>query len=357
MKKVIESNNVQALTYKPHSKKSTILTVASLFAIFTIVGATGGYFAFRLFGPKVMVVSKTGSLGYIPTKGEIDGSLRKNTLVTDFDGKHASLVNYALNQQAAHPYSLTITRGQSVTLGKSQNIQSYNLRTQTDCYFETRATGFKNIFGKFYDNTQDITGYITSSPEGWKTAEEKDFSYDDYIQAYGKLFRGNYYCSTSEEKITADHIISDKFLTIDSNEYTKSEDTTKHQVNDIVIYYITQKMIKSSTLNKTEDGYQLDLSLDTKADTYYVAQMVTTGGVGLPVFQSTDLTFYFDEDMEMKQGHFKDVYQVMGVACTQDLNLYFYHNDNALNFEGVDFKIPEKDETEDQSAKLIDSLS
>lgn len=342
---------------KDESKKHRIVTIVSLIVIWCAVGSTAGFFAYKFFGPKELVATKTGSVGDVPTEEEVKKSLESGTIVEDYKGNYCGLVNYILNRQAEYDYNLTITRGATITLGIEQKIQSYNMRYKEEKFFESVSSGFKTTGGRFYDKGQGIECYDFGSTarDSWSTTpEKKTITYDDYIQQYGKLFKGKYYCTTSSEAITDNHLVSDIYLTDDKNIYESNQDETKHLVNDISIYYITKDLTLNQAMAKNNTGYQIKLRLDTKADTYYVAQMKTTGGVGIPVFKYTELSFLVDSNLDLVKGTFIDKYDVMGMAATQNLDLYFYHNNEEPVFDGISLPIPSPDDYSDPSTKLVE---
>lgn len=338
---------------KTYTKKRTVITILTLTLIWGGVGATAGYFGFRFFGPKQLVATQTGGVGQIPTKEQMDEALAQPTFLQDYAEKCATVINYALDRQTSYRYTFTITRGSTVTLGMSQQINSYNLRYPEQCFFETVSTGFVSTAGRFYDNGTDISSYKGKTAQDYPTCPEVKMTYDDYIQAYGKLFRGKYYCTTSSEPLSKTHLISDVFLTNDKDTYLGSEEKTKHEVNDIVIYYLRQNYVTQQSLKATEQGYQVDVTLTVAADTYYVAQMATTGGVGIPEFTKSTLTFQLDKDLELISGHFNDIYKEMSMECNQNLDLYFYHNDEAPVFDGTEVRIPEWNNVTDPSAAFV----
>lgn len=342
---------------KEETRKHQIVTIVSLVVIWCAVGSTAGFFAYKFFGPKELVATKTGSLGDVPTEEEVKASLEKGTIVEDYQGNYCGLVNYILNKQAEYAYSLTITRGSTLTLGIEQKIQSYNMRYKEEKFFESVSSGFKTTGGRFYDKGQGIECYDYGSVDRDKWSmvpEKKNISYDEYMQQYGKLFKGKYYCTTSDEAITDNHLVSDVYLTDSETDYESNTDETKHLVNDIAIYYITKDLTLNQAMAKNNSGYQIKLRLDTKADTYYVAQMKTTGGVGIPVFKYTELSFQIDKNLDLVKGTFIDKYDVMGMAATQSLDLYFYHNDESAVFEGIEMPIPTPDDFSDPSTKLVE---
>ncbi len=307
----------------------------------------------------------SGTEGYIPTTAEVNKMVANNTdFVKEYQDKAYELLNYSFIKQASYSYSLTIGKAQVVSSGVTQNIKSATYATPQAIYNQNvSASSIVATANRFYDNMNgNVDCYLQSKPEDWKKGEEPTtYSYDDYMQKYGKLLKGSYYCTsvTSAAELTEATPVSDRYLTDNASEYDASSEKSKHHVNGVVIYMIGPSSVKSSTIEKNTDGYNITLDLYTDEDrktisnistgnSYYSVQMRTTGGLSSrPPFKKSHLEFQLDIDFNLVSSYFYDEYtaQIGGLinsAATSDMWQYYFHSDSST-FQDVQVNIPEPD--------------
>jgi hypothetical protein len=331
-------------------KRSTVIGLTVLVSVWAVVGGFGGYFVYTLIHPAGSGIKTIVGGTNIPSEETVQKELKNNTLLDDYKDKAYCLLNYAFNKQAGYTNTLTITRGNVQASIANQAVQSCTLSTPDGVYNQNISSGFVSTANRFYDNGDGkIQAYVCSKTSDWpnKTADVE--TYDQYIQKYGKLFRGKYYCVTQTDtsKITDDNPVSDIFLTNDAIEYAKSEDKTRHIVNGVSIYYIASSTVTTSSIVKNDNGYRIQATLNPAkgADSYYLVQMKTTGGVNVS-FKSTTLDYQLDEDLDLVSCRAEDTYTAVGAAATQILCSYYFHSDTTT-FNSVSVSIPATSDTSD----------
>ncbi|MCR4698792.1 MAG: hypothetical protein K5762_05445 [Bacilli bacterium] len=313
----------------------------------------------------------SGTEGYIPTTAEINKMAANNTdFVKEYQDKAYELLNYSFIKQASYPYSLTIGKAQVVSSGVTQNIKSTTYATPETIYNQNvSASAIVSTANRFYDHLDgNVECYLQSKPEDWMKGEAAiTYSYNEYMQKYGKLLKGSYYCTsvTNSAELTEATPVSDRYLTDTSEEYDASNDKSKHHVNGVVIYMIGPSSVKTSSIIKNDVGYKIDLELYTDEDrktisnistgnSYYSVQMRTTGGLSSrPPFKKSKLEFQLDDDFNLVSSYFYDEYtaQVGGLinsAAVSDMTQYYFHSDSDT-FQNVKVSIP-KPNAEDNFA-------
>ncbi len=263
---------------------------------------------------------------------EIENSLANGTLVEDYSDGNAYLVlRHALNKQVNSPYSLTIGESTVSALGGiyKQEVESATFVTPTESFNQNISSSslVKTAFRFYDDYTDNIKAYESSTSSDWTAdATPTYYTYDEYIQAYGKLFNGHYYCTSGGDDI------DDLFLTRDEDVFKASEDESKREINALIIYDIDADTITGSSISKTDDGYEIIILLeDGNGTAYYQNQMLTTGSLSeKPNFSTSLLTFQLDSELYLTSSLFEDSYdlkKVISLSATQTMTQYYFHSE------------------------------
>lgn len=353
-------------------KKRHILSTSIIVGVSIVIGAGGGLLLFRWNNPETASLGGTGYEGYVPTEKEVSKSLLSNSVEADYKDKYYQLVNYALSSQANYPYALTI--GKATVTAKAgvtveQKIQSCNYTTPEVIYNQNvSSSSVVKTANRFYDYLDGkVSCYLESLPTDWvKKSDPIVYTYDQYLQKYGKLLQGSYYCTTVSDasEVTEANPISDRYFTNKKEEYDSSNDKTKHHVNGVVIYLIGPNSVKASTFKKTDSGYTISLDLYTDKEkkeasdelkkkislgsSYYSVQMRTTGGLNSrPVFSSTHLDFNLDDKMMLVSSFFHDEYSAtvgpISSMTSSDMYQYYFRSENS-SINGVELTVPKCDD-------------
>ena len=287
---------------------------------------------------------------------DIENCVKEGTVLDNYGGgKGYALLKHALNKQAKSAYSLTVGTATVKASIANQEVESATINTPEVTYNQNiSSSSFVKTANKFYDYGNDnVTAYLGSTASDWETAEATNYTYDEFIQSHGKLHRGNYYCTDCEEQIP------DSFLTLDREEFINSTESTKHEINAVIIYDLsTQYITGVSTLaNETTGGYTVTLELASGAMDYYAVQMEETGGLnGLPTFDPSTIRFELSSDLYPVSSVFNDSYQmkysIFPLTGTQTMYQWYYHSDTNV-FDGVEVTVPDPKDTEFNGYRLL----
>lgn len=352
---------------KSQVKKNQIIQMSILIIVSIAIGVGGGILFFNLNHTETGIISSYASEGNVLSRDEMKKKIDNNTdFVTEYQNKAYELINYSLHNQAEYPYSLTIGTA-SVNAVITQNVKSTTYTTPDVIYNQNVSeSSVVHTANRFYDYKIDnkIECYLKQTPDQWTSNNRNEatyYSYDEYIQLYGKLLLGSYYC-TATDKLDADtHPIADIYLTDDKKVYDECEDLSKHHVNGTIIYMIGPKTVKKSTIEKNKEGYKLTCELYTDSDvktianinkgnSYYAAQMRTTGGLsGLPPFKKTQLEFIVDSEFNLVSSYFYDEYKAPilgGIDAKSEMTQYYFHSESS-SFNGIEINVPTIDSIDD----------
>lgn len=352
---------------KKQIKKKQIIQMSILISVSIAIGVGGGILFFNINHTETGTVSSYASEGKVLSRSEMRKKLDSNTdFVSEYEDKAYELINYSLHNQAEYPYSLTVGTA-SVNAVITQNIKSTTYTTPEVIYNQNVSeSSMVHTANRFYDYKVDnkVECYLKQTPDQWTSNKREDatyYSYDEYIQLYGKLLLGSYYCTASDNLDANSHPIADVYLTDDEEAYKLNSDITKHHVNGVIIYMIGPKTVKSSTITKNESGYKLTCELYTdkdvssqaginKGNSYYAAQMRTTGGLsGLPPFTKTQLEFQVDDEFNLVSSFFYDEYKAPilgGIEAKSEMTQYYFHSESS-SFNGVEITVPTIDSIDD----------
>lgn len=322
------------------NKKKTIIISTIVAVLSASVGAIGGYVLYKNVNPEQDEIIIEKSKKYDVDK--IEKGIAAKSLATDFVTDSYNLINYGADLYATEtPYTLTIGSGLvKAAAGVNQTIESATY-SHPDGVFNQKVSSSSLVktADRYYDDNIKVLGYECKYPEDWKKEgiEAKEYTYDQYIQVFGKLMHGIYYC-TDKTDVSDEEPIPEKFLTLSKEEYQASTESTKHERSGVIAYSLTEKAVSSSTIEKTDSGYHIELELNVAyAVSYMSVQMKATGRLkARPQFSKCTLTFELDDSLHFISSVFHDEYRVntSGIVtnATSDLN-QIYLTSNSENFE------------------------
>ncbi len=335
------------------NKKKTILISTIVGVLSASVGAIGGYVLYKNVNPDQDDIVIEKSQKYDIDK--IKKGIESKSLASDFSEDSYNLVNYAADLYASEtPYCLTIGNGVvQAAAGVNQTIDSTTFSHPGGVFNQKVSnSSLVHTADRYYDNCDGkVTGYECKYPEDWKKEEleAKEYTYDQYIQTFGKLMQGTYYCLDKAD-VSDEEPIPEKFLTLNKEEYEASSDTTKHERSGVIAYSLTKKGITSSSIAKTDSGYHIELELNVAyAVSYMSVQMKATGRLkARPQFSKCTLTFELDDSLHFLSSVFHDEYRVntggLVTGAISDLNqIYLTSTTGEFQYQGksVSVKVPE----------------
>lgn len=348
-----ENPEVEA-TPKTKTKKKTIV-LSTVFAIIAgLVGGFGGYVLYGVLNPieDDIIVEYDDAIDYKKIEAAIDGG----NVVDEYSDKAYQIINYSCDKYAKSAYSLTMGKGLvNAAAGVKQNIRSTTYNYPNGFFNQkVSSSSIVNTADRYYDDGTKIVGYECKKTSEWSSdTKSAEYTYDQYIQAFGKLGRGRYYC-VDKTDATEDEI-PEKFLTFDDAEYSACEDATKHERNAVIGYSVTKNSVTSSSIeNNDNGGYHVYLELDIyKAVSFVTVQMKTTGRLSSrPRFSRCYLTFELDNKLNLVSSVFHDEYWVqtgIQTSASSDLDqIYLTSDTNKFVYEGkeVEVKVPTMDEVD-----------
>jgi hypothetical protein len=353
----------KTLTPKQNRIKTCIISVVVAGSC-AALGCFGGYKLYYLKHPvheKINIVidnpevesAGVDSNGNVDPYASIKKSLTADTVETDYASKAYFVVNYACYLQASSPYALTVGKGTVNASGVTQSIASGTYSSPEEIFNQNiSSSSLVHTACRYYDKKDgNVTAYECSVPSDWQKEgiqPSHNYTYDSFIQAYGKLQKGQYYATTTTASTEAP--VPEKYLTDSKDEYEKSTEASKHLVNAVLIYAIGSSTVKAGTIAKNDDGYAIDLTLDpATATSYYKVQMKTTGGLAkLPPFSSTEVSFQLNKDLTLKSSVFKDSYKatvsIFDSNATSTVTQYYFRSDTSTftsQDKTIEAKIPE----------------
>lgn len=342
-------------TTKKKTKKSTIIVSTIVSIISAGVGVIGGYVLYNSVNPEQqdIVIEKDKTYD----KAKIEKALSDNTLAEDFKDSAYDIINYSCDMYASSPYSLTLGNGVvQAAAGVKQSILSATYSYPEGAFNQkVSSSSIVNTADRYYDeNNNSVLAYECKTEDDWKKdgIESKNYTYDQYIQSFGKLLHGTYYC-VDKSDVSDEEPIPEAFLTLNKDEYDASTDQTKHKRSGVIGYSLTKKSVTQAKIKKTEKGYTIELDLNINyAVSYVQVQMKTTGRLkARPQFSSCTLTFDLDDKLNLSASIFHDEYRVntggLVTNAISDLNqVYFTSESNTIenNGKSVSVKVPAMNE-------------
>ena len=194
------------------SKKYTILM--SIFGVLCcLAGGVGGYFLYNIFKPEMKYES--GYIDYISLEKRASNKKNAN-LDVEFKADPYNLANLAFYNFGNSKYSLTLSSGLVRNISGDQNVKAVTLGDNGDFFNQniSATTGGGpiqiNTAYRFYDLNKDdnkdyqMTAYENKLESDWKKdlKPSRTYTYDQYIDDYGKLLKGNYIVDNSDKYIS-----------------------------------------------------------------------------------------------------------------------------------------------------------
>lgn len=325
---------------KPVTRKRTMITSIIISVISCLVGGFGGYVLYSGLNPEEdPIVIEKGNTFY--DVQAIEASLEEGTFISLYQEKLQDPLNYMLDQFVSQtPYTLVIGKGVvHAAAGVEQSILSANYCSPEGFYVEKISdSSLVHTADRYYDDalSMNIKAYEAKYPTDWeKGIEPKDYTYDQYIQAFGKLNTGLYYCLDKSD-VSEEEPIPDKFLTLSKEEYEQSQETGKRVRNGLITYTLSKNTIQSGTIEKRENGYFFHVDLNVPAGvSFTTVQMKSTGRLkARPSFTSCFLEFETDLSLNLIRSLFHDEYRVntggLVTNATSDLNQQYFKSETSL---------------------------
>lgn len=348
----IVSSKEETLKSKKPKKKLAIewiaLIVVTVFFA-AVFGSNCGYYIYSKNNP-IKDKNYIGSASEIPTDEQMKKVLDAGTLLTSYENTAYQVLNYSFFKQASYKYSLSITTGKTHALIADQVIKSAALTTPECDYYENISSGFTSTAYRFFDykdSSNTLKSLMCSKESDWGNKTPDDMTYDDYIQKFGKLYKGKYYVTYDTDDSSKS--VPDVYLTDNETDYKAAVKVGKsaNPVTGISIYNMNSKTVTSSTIEKIDGGYRINVTFDVSkgACSYFKAQMKTTGGVTVS-FVSSTIIYEIDEELNLIHGKTIDSYKTMGVTADQLLNIYYYHNDVESVYDKQMILVPKTNSTD-----------
>ncbi|MFA6829502.1 MAG: hypothetical protein WCR67_02205 [Bacilli bacterium] len=284
----------------------------------------------------------------------IQESLQKGNIVKDFRNNGIDLLEYSLEKFASFPYAVIISNGDATAKAMGfkaqQKITAANYYTPDVNYSSSSSSSlFMKTKACFYDRKNGhVSSYTSYGMDNLDKAKRTDYSYDKYINVYGKLDKMKYYVVN---KFTSkDNLLHDGYLTSDDKEYQECDNSSKRVIYGTIIYLIDKDTVKNQSVRETADGFEISFDLDEKtADDYYATKMVTTGNLyELPTFYSSKITFYLDRELNLIRSLAFDSLRAKTGFINTDINMEsenFYFGSQASVFETkngpIDISVPD----------------
>ena len=275
------------------------------------IGTAGGIVAKRVIGGENVIYEGDATSMTFDVDAAYDKYLNYtgNDMTKDFTP--AEIVNIGLEKYRRCENSYSITKGVASTM-VTQSIRNYQIKNG-DRYFEESISmsSMVKLANRMYQtgkegNVNLYKGSAVNEELGSYSANGTEYEQTDYKNYLGKT------------------------------------------LNEMFIYIITDSTILDSEIDKT-DGYTIKLSLDTETSViFYQYQMKNISGLDkYPKFASVNLTFTFDNNLDLQHLYTDETYQAsMGV--TVDIHNMF----DTYYFPNKELKIPEINEPTDYS--LVD---
>lgn len=348
----IVSSEEETLKSKKPKKKLAVewialIVVTAFFA--AVFGSNCGYYIYTKNNP-TKDKNYIGSSAEIPTDEQMNKVLTDGTLLTSYSDKAYQVLNYSFFKQASYKYSLSITTGKTHALIADQVIKSAALTTPECDYYENLSSGFTSTAYRFYDykdSSNKLKSMMCSKESDWGNKTPDDMTYDDYIQKFGKLYKGKYYVTYDTDDSSKS--VPDVYFTDSETDYKAAVKAGKsvNPVTGISIYNMNSKTVTASSIEKIDTGYRINVTFDVSkgACSYFKAQMKTTGGVTVS-FVSSSIIYEIDNELNLVHGKTVDSYKTMGVTADQLLDIYYYHNDVESIYDGNMILVPDTNSTD-----------
>lgn len=307
------------------------------------VGLVGGYMIYNEFLKPEATYDTGVSSGLNTLEKRAEGS---TDLLKTFEEDPYNLVNYSMIKFARKRTSLIISANVAKNMSGNQNVTAATINTPNRTFNENISSTEEgamleiNTAFRFYDNHNEIVNaYEYKVPSDWKQPNVQtthDYTYDEYMDAYGKLNQGLY-------------------VVDDENKYLRSDTTVGEDgnwISAVSIFQITKKSVKDFTVTPLEDGKtEIALTLYSNRACYYSSSQVKTnaGASKKPTFSETvTAAFVLDENFDLYSSTSSEEYEiVIGIPVmvnTVSTIRYFASDTDELIVNGTKVEIPEIDE-------------
>lgn len=324
----------------PMVKKSIFIITCSCVAVGSAaIGGVGTYFIYGLFKPEMSY--EVDFVDYKKLEQRLNSG---KDFKVEFKDDQYNIINAALLKFGEKKQSLIMSNATVDNFSGSQhvkaitfydNLSDSNKRqafNQNVSFTDESAIIKINTAFRFYDNGDEkISSYEKNLPKDWKKdiKIDREYTYDEYIQEYGKLNRGIYVVNNDE------HYLGDG-LNIDGNIITGG-----------CIYQISKKSVKNLTLKDLDNNQtEIKVELYSKyACTYYSRQIKKNGTLTKkPKFEETiSASFIVDNNLNLISSTASENYTVnkgIDVTCNATFYNRFFSSDEQLVVENENIKIP-----------------
>lgn len=203
------------------------------------------------------------------------------------------LVDISLEKISKHQYVTSLQYGLVRAMGQNQTVRAASIKNDSGYFLENISAGAVSAARRFYqsnDQVKDIEGKkVSTTSAKWSDDNATTRSIEDHISVWGK------------------------------------------DLSRPLPLIISSKTINSGTATKVGDEYRVSLSLHKDRSTIrYAKQMIAISGVENPIFESVDVQFLLDKNLNLIKWHSEENYQVdkimPGVETYGRLTEYFTYD-------------------------------
>lgn len=322
---------------KPRQKKtySAVIISTVLGIICGGVGFLGGYFLYTATKPETQYDADASDLRSLESRAEGSEDLLKT-----FENDKYNIVNLAMVRFAKREQSMILSKNIAINFSGRQHVWSAVInkddRTFSQCISTTEEDSFIKLSTafRFYDEHDEvIKAFEFDFPEQWTpdAIPTKTYTYDEYLDTYGKLNQGLYIIDEEKNYVTSDYTVEEGEL-----------------ISGVNILQITEKSVKDLKITELDDGkYQFDFTLYSNRACFYSSKNVKANGKlqKNPKFQETvSVQFVLDENFDLYSSSSAQGYTVtMGVevdVVTTSQDRYFWSDTDQFVVDNKDVNIP-----------------
>ena len=335
-----KNKNKKKMTKQKHIYSAVLISLAIAIGCGG-VGLVGGYFLHNMLKPEVEYTVEKTNLRALEERAE-----KATDLLEEFKDDPYNLVNYSLIKFSKKKTTLVIGNSIADNFSGRQNVYSATINTPEKTFSESISSteegaiiNLSTAF-RFYDEHNEVcVGYEYDTPDQWFEGQEptKNYTYDEFIEQYGKLHEGLY--TVDEDK---------KFKTLDYEEDKEGE-----LICSATIFQITKKSVKNTVIKELDNGnIEISLEMYSNRACYYSARQIKGNGrlAKLPVFgELVTASFILDSEYNVITSTASQPYRVtvgLEVDVTTALrNNYYWSETDTLIVQGQNIKIPTLDES------------
>lgn len=199
-----------------------------------------------------------------------------------------------------------------------------------ECTYYSVTT--QNIDGSEYGRVSadvPLMGLINQTLKGYRYRNGDEGYFDYYSSGFTDVIKKSNFTYSKDEVFT---------YNLKNGEWVLEKQRTKEEfktdigvdVGGAIDYIISTKTVLTEVSNGVEGGnYSYTITLDPKtAVANYAKKMDYMAGLGYPTFESAELTFVVDSEMNFKQIYVKEKYDVPGLAKTDAEFMYQFEYEN-----------------------------